>query len=250
MIEQCLRNVQNYIQLPLLFEHWYIAGLSSEFSQKLTAKTLLERSIVFFRREDGTVGALQNRCAHRSYPLSESHRIGDGIQCGYHGIRYDGYGRIISVPCQERTPEAGVKCYDTFETGPFVWIWLGNGPGDPAKIPDMTPYVNNGWAFCEGTVSMDGNYLLMQENLADLSHLPFLHAKTFGVPESWAARSIEVKIDEATHTVDFFRRVNRWEEARAFFPPSYNFSGRNFTYRGGGDLFRQVSFGGGTGLMF
>ena len=38
-----LKDLKTYTQLPLLFDHWYVAGLSEEFSRELQAKTLLER---------------------------------------------------------------------------------------------------------------------------------------------------------------------------------------------------------------
>ena len=131
-----LRNTQEYLKLPLLYEHWYVAGLSSEFTQELSDKIILERSIVFYRKLDGDVVALQNRCAHRSYPLSKSERVGDDIRCGYHGILYNSEGQIIDVPCQTNCPRgAGVRKYPVAERGPLVWIWMGEPEGaDEADI--------------------------------------------------------------------------------------------------------------------
>lgn len=48
-----LKDLKAYTQLPLLFDHWYVAGFTAEFSREPKAKTLLERSIVFYRKEDG-----------------------------------------------------------------------------------------------------------------------------------------------------------------------------------------------------
>ncbi|HKY21364.1 MAG TPA: aromatic ring-hydroxylating dioxygenase subunit alpha [Vicinamibacterales bacterium] len=233
-LEPALRNVQAYVQLPLLYEHWYVAGTSDEFSRKLVAKTLLNRSIVFYRKESGELVALQNRCAHRSYPLSESFLEGDTIRCGYHGIRYNPDGSILKVPCQDRVPTLGVRSYAIHEMGPLVWIWMGDGPADESKMPDMTPYTSSDWTFCVGTLPMPGNYLLMQENLADLSHLPYLHATTFGVPESWGSKTTEMTIDEERLTVDFYRESTEWEQAKTFFPPYFNYEGRNLLDRAGG----------------
>ena len=234
-LKQSLRNVKHYVRLPLLYEYWYVAGLAEEFSRTLMAKTILNRSIVFFRKESGELVALQNRCAHRSYPLSESHLEGDTIRCGYHGIRYDASGKILNVPCQAKVPPGGVKSYDVHETGPFVWIWMGEGKGDLSRIPDMTPYMDETrWSFSVGGLPVPGTYLLMQENLADLSHLPYLHASTFGIPESWGARPIEMKVDEEKMTVDFYRESRDWKLSRTFFPPDLNYEGRDFVERAGG----------------
>jgi len=51
------------INTPLLYDYWYVAGLSSEFSGELRARTILNRSLVLYRDEAGHPVALQNRCA-------------------------------------------------------------------------------------------------------------------------------------------------------------------------------------------
>jgi len=55
--QEQIRSVKDYIRLPLCYDHWYVAGLKEEFDQKPTAKTLLERSIVFYRTEAGELVA-------------------------------------------------------------------------------------------------------------------------------------------------------------------------------------------------
>ena len=49
---------------------WYVAARSSEITQAITEKTLLGASIILFRTSSGDAAALQNRCCHRSFPLS------------------------------------------------------------------------------------------------------------------------------------------------------------------------------------
>ena len=60
--QEKIRSVKDYIRLPLCYNHWFVAGLKEEFDQKPPAKTLLERSIVFYRTEAGELVAMQNRC--------------------------------------------------------------------------------------------------------------------------------------------------------------------------------------------
>jgi len=98
--KSALRNVRDYLKLPLLYNHWYVAGTIDEFGRELVSKTLLERSIVFYRTEAGALVALQNRCLHRSFPLSESTLRGDNLICSYHGIEYNPDGHIEMIPCQ------------------------------------------------------------------------------------------------------------------------------------------------------
>src|SRR5262249_34974726 len=41
-----------------------------------------------------------------------------------------------------------------------------------------------------------GNWLLMAENLMDLTHIPFLHAVSFNFPRSFAEASVKLEIGE------------------------------------------------------
>lgn len=220
-----LRNVQTYIKLPLLYDHWYVAGMTGEFDEGLTAKTLLERSIVFYRKQGGGLVALQNRCAHRSFPLAQGRLEGDNLRCGYHGILYGPDGNIIDVPCQSTCPKAGVRNYAVVEQGPFVWIWMGDTErADKSLIPQTDCLTDPTWAAMFGAKHLEGNYLLMHENLADLSHLPFLHAKTFGASGDWA--EIPVQVEKENDQVHYWRETDKWEMAAPLYPPSVDCSER------------------------
>ena len=180
-----IRNTQHYIGLPLLHEHWYVAGLTEEFGRDPMARTLLEKSIVFYRTEAGELVALQNRCLHRSYPLSESTLSGDNIVCGYHGIEYSPQGEIKSVPCQTQCPRGKLRKYPTKELGPLVFIWMGSPDNaDESKLPDLRYLENTGYLSIYDAKYIEGNYLLMQDNLNDLTHFIFIHANTFGAAEN------------------------------------------------------------------
>ncbi|CAA0093034.1 Toluene-4-sulfonate monooxygenase system iron-sulfur subunit TsaM1 [Zhongshania aliphaticivorans] len=177
-----IRDTQTYIGIPLLHEHWYVAGLCEEFGRDLTSRTLLEKSVVFYRTEAGELIALQNRCLHRSFPLSESKLQGDNIVCGYHGIEYSPEGEIQNVPCQTQCPSGKLRKYPIKEVGPFVFIWMGNPENaEQGYIPEL-PYLENPQkvSFYGEEFLVDGSYLLLQENLNDLTHFTHLHANTFG----------------------------------------------------------------------
>ena len=192
-----VHDTQKYIRLPLLHEHWYVAGLADEFGREPIGRTLLERSIVFYRTEAGALVALQNRCLHRSYPLSESRLKGDNIVCGYHGIEYSPAGEIEDVPCQAQCPKGKLRKYPTRELGPFVFIWMGDpDQADESKLPAM-PYLENPAFFSlHDAKYIEGNYLLMQDNLNDLTHFVFIHANTFlAAPNSIDASFLEHPVE-------------------------------------------------------
>ncbi len=195
--EEQIRSVKDYIRLPLVYDHWYVAGEVEEFGQKPIAKTLLERSVVFYRTEAGDLVAMQNRCLHRSFPLSNGLRKGDDLVCRYHGIRYAPDGRIAKVPCQGRLPDRKLHVYPVKEVGPFAFIWMGD-PDRPdwEKFPEL-PFLEDPQArtIHEG-VRFEGSYLLMHENLLDLSHFTYLHKDTFGIGDYFFDLPVTVKTTE------------------------------------------------------
>ena len=72
---------------------WYVAAWSTEIDDELRRFTILGDPVLLFRRTDGTVAALEDRCPHRLLPLSKGKRIGDTVQCGYHGLTFGADGK-------------------------------------------------------------------------------------------------------------------------------------------------------------
>lgn len=172
-------------ETPLLTNQWYVAAYGHEVSRDLLQRWILSRNIVLYRTEGGTAVALQNRCAHRSFPLSEGKLVGDNLQCGYHGIAYDPDGRGVSVPCQDHCPATiAVDSFPLVESGPYIWIWMGDpAAADETQIPDHHWVVDKDWDYAKGYFTVEGNYLLMHENLLDLTHFLFLHGDALGSEE-------------------------------------------------------------------
>src|ERR1700674_1727099 len=60
---------------------WYVAADGPEVARKPLGRMILGEPIVFFRKEDGTPVALEDRCAHRHLPLSMGRLVGDLLPC-------------------------------------------------------------------------------------------------------------------------------------------------------------------------
>jgi len=90
------------IRTPVLHNYWYMAGWADEFNEGLHERVLLKRSIVIYRKNEGDLVAMQNRCAHRSSPLASGIREGDAIRCAYHGVKFDSDGRMLGAPPGQR----------------------------------------------------------------------------------------------------------------------------------------------------
>jgi vanillate O-demethylase monooxygenase subunit len=181
---------------PFIYNEWYVAAFASEIGRTLFKRKLLGKSIVMYRTLGGAVVALDDRCAHRSFPLSRSSLEGDTVVCGYHGFRYDTHGDCIEVPSQATCPKGiGINSYRVVEVGPLIWIWLGDqAKADATLLPQQAWMIAAEWATSQGYLHLPASYVRLHENLLDLTHLGFLHATTLGTPD-YAAASYEVEIE-------------------------------------------------------
>ncbi|HXQ52195.1 MAG TPA: aromatic ring-hydroxylating dioxygenase subunit alpha [Stellaceae bacterium] len=168
-----------------LRNQWYCAALSKELAGVPLARTFLGEPVVMYRTTDGTAVALEDRCCHRRAPLSKGAIEGDNLRCGYHGLLYAPGGNVIWAPGQDKLPQgARVRRYPLCEKHGWTWIWMGDPAlADPNTAPAFHWYDAAGWAANGACLPVDANYLLLVDNLMDLSHLAFLHIKTIGASD-------------------------------------------------------------------
>jgi len=105
---------------------------------------------------------------------------------------------------------------------------------DDSRLPDLKFLNDDSWETIHGAKSLEGSYLLMHENLADLSHLPFLHANTFGTPKERAAYPLTV--ERAENGIDYYRTSTSFEDIKFLYPPEMEayFEGCEIFNRNGG----------------
>jgi len=189
---------------PFIRNAWYVACFSEDIPPgRPFGRKLLGENLAFYRKLDGTVVAMQDRCPHRSFPLSASRVDGDEIVCGYHGIRYDSEGHCKLVPTQTSAPRAlQVPTFKVTETAPVVWIWMGDPiVAERTPLPPV-PWMldGSGWATSRSYLQVQASYVFLHENLLDLSHLSYLHANTFGTSD-YAKAPFETELRSETITV-------------------------------------------------
>jgi vanillate O-demethylase monooxygenase subunit len=191
---------------PFVYDDWYVAAYADEIGAQLLARTLLGRRIVMYRASSGQVVALEDRCPHRSMPLSAGTLDKDSIVCAYHGFRFDTRGDCIEVPSQASCPRnMGIRAYRTLERGPLVWIWMGDeASADESRLPAQDWLQDAAWETSRGYLELKASYVRLHENLLDLTHLSFLHAKSFGTPD-YAKAAFETELGE--HRFALIRRV-------------------------------------------
>lgn len=164
---------------------WYGLAWESELEDgAIVARKILGMNLVVFRDTDGRPAALRDRCPHRMAPLSRGSLKDGAIECAYHGLRFNGEGRCVTHPFGPAPERAVVDSFAVVEKDQMVWIWPGDAASaDPAKIPDFGFQNNDGvdgdWVVF-GYTHVNADYELETDNLLDLSHTEFLHAKSFG----------------------------------------------------------------------
>lgn len=164
--------------MKFLLNSWYAAAWSNELHDQLLQRTLLELPVLLYRDPAGDAVAIGNRCPHRFAPLGRGRLVAGTVECGYHGMRFAASGACVFIPGEEGRIAANLRvpAYATEERDGIIWIWLGSGTPDRARIPDLSDRLASP-AFCHVTGSMlvRANYELLADNLIDPSHGQFLH---------------------------------------------------------------------------
>ncbi|MBB5393786.1 MULTISPECIES: aromatic ring-hydroxylating dioxygenase subunit alpha [unclassified Herbaspirillum] len=194
-VEPARQKMADYTT-PLVRNCWYVAALGSEIGRELKERTLLGKSVLMYRTEEGQPVIMQNRCPHRNFPLSKGRLDGDKVVCGYHGMNFDPKGNCVFMPSMAKAPtHVTIASYPVIEQGPLVWVWMGDpAKADPASVP-QTPWLSApDWKTVSGQFHVGTNYVAMHENLLDQTHFPILHSSTgIGTPE-YSRATLEVRV--------------------------------------------------------
>jgi vanillate monooxygenase len=179
-----------------LRNQWYAVATGAEIGRAPFARTVCGQPLVLFRRTDGRLAALDDRCPHRLAPLSKGEVIGDELQCGYHGLRFDGAGACTLIPSQSTVPRGfAARSFPVVEKFALVFVWMGEpAAADPALLPDFPENDQPGWTALHGYLHVNADYRLLMDNLLDLTHVQFVHKTTLGGP-GMAENPLEVESD-------------------------------------------------------
>ncbi len=97
---ELLESKRKMVSGSYLRNAWYVAAWSDDLADgQLLGRTILKEPIVLYRKSDGNVAALQDRCPHRFAPLHMGKIVdGDRVQCPYHGLEFDPSGACVLNP--------------------------------------------------------------------------------------------------------------------------------------------------------
>lgn len=159
---------------------WYVAAWEDEIAgDSLFHRTILSEPVLLYRTSSDEIVALADRCPHRFAPLHLGRRVGDVVQCGYHGLCFGPTGECVSSPHGDGNIPRGarVKRYVAVRKHRAVWIWPGDPSlADPELIPDYSFLTQpNPKTVFTGYLPTACNYQLATDNIMDLSHADYLH---------------------------------------------------------------------------
>lgn len=162
---------------------WYAVVASHEVpAGKPIGLKRLGEEMVFWRDAQGKIVVMRDLCPHRQSKLSPGKIVDGNLQCHFHGFQYDREGACQLIPANGRNgPKPKIFQCRNFvaqEGHGFIWVWTGE---KREEYPPL-PYFEGLDDFVTSIVGVHWNvhYTRSVEGVLDVSHLPFVHAKTIG----------------------------------------------------------------------
>jgi phenylpropionate dioxygenase-like ring-hydroxylating dioxygenase large terminal subunit len=163
-------------------DYWYPVAWCDELKPGRTlGRRFAGDPIVLYRGKSGRVFALEDRCAHRQVPLHLGVVSDDTLKCHYHGWKYDGSGKCVSVPYlgSERLPN-GVRSYPVREIDGLIFVFPGDASLAEARVPStLGSSQRKDYKTRRLNREVACHYTFMHENLFDMNH-QFMHRRYMG----------------------------------------------------------------------
>ena len=169
----------------MLKNFWYGCAFSSAVTQSPTQIKMLNQRFVLYRNQQGKVVALKDQCPHRGAALSGGWLDNDCIRCPYHGWQFSADGNCVDIPANSSEvpipKKAIAQTYPTQEKYGFVWLFYGDLPeAERPPIPDLPEFEDPTLHHFYLDFQVNTHYTRVLENSIDISHLPVVHANSFG----------------------------------------------------------------------
>lgn len=159
--------------------YWQPVALTEELETErpVVPLRILGEDLVLFRNEDGSLGLIDRRCAHRGADLSLGRLEDGGLRCYFHGWLYSGDGSCLETPAEPDdsplTAKVRIRSYPVSECNGIVWAYLGQG--EPPTLPALDCFVAPDEYTFAFKGYLDCNWLQALEVGIDPVHASFLH---------------------------------------------------------------------------
>jgi phenylpropionate dioxygenase-like ring-hydroxylating dioxygenase large terminal subunit len=168
---------------------WQPVAYAEDLKDLPLAVRIMGEDLVLFRDRSGRIGLLQRHCSHRGTSLEFGIVSERGIRCCYHGWLFDVDGRILETPNEpaDRTLKDRLchGAYPVHEYRGLVFAYMGPPHARP-PFPVYDTFELPGYRLERGQLRgiksvKPCNWLQIQDNVVDLVHEAFLHARVTGV---------------------------------------------------------------------
>lgn len=198
-----------------------MAAWSHEVGADFFTRKILGERVLLYRTTDGEVAAIADRCPHRFAPLHSGRRIGDLIECGYHGLRFNALGQCVlnRYGKQAISQTLNVRRFPLVQRHGALWIW----PGDPdladdATIPDFGYLTENDRRTLFGSTLVSANYELINDNIMDASHSQYVHMDLLGnIPLDLSNCNVTFEEGKGVDSVSVFPSIEVPAAYKSFF---------------------------------
>ena len=171
--------------------YWYIACAIKELTRNNFIKfELFNEPYLLYKKEDGSLACIIDRCLHRGFPLSQGLNSKKTFQCGYHGWKYDENGNLINIPSlssQSKLPRACLRSLPVIIYQDYVFV----NTSEKAEIPKpfSIPQLNTkGWGHIRLKNLFENSVTQCLENFLDVPHTAWVHPGIFRKNKSEALR--------------------------------------------------------------
>jgi phenylpropionate dioxygenase-like ring-hydroxylating dioxygenase large terminal subunit len=183
------------VDAAALRRYWYVVAESAAIGDRPHSVRLLGDDVVIWRGPGGACVAAPDRCPHREAPLSHGHLIDGHLQCCYHGWTFGAEGRCVRVPSAPESvpipPRAHLETVHAVERYGLVWLCLDE---PVAGIPEVAAEHDGAYRRINTGVEVwQTSATRMTDNFMDISHFPYVHVGTFGIPDNTLVPKISME---------------------------------------------------------
>jgi phenylpropionate dioxygenase-like ring-hydroxylating dioxygenase large terminal subunit len=169
----------------MIRNQWYVILDAREVARgRVLGVRRMGRDLVVWRDAAGVVQCLADHCVHRGVALSAGKVKGDCVECPFHGLQYDGFGRVTVIPANglHALVPATFRA-ETFvvrEAHGYVYLWWGDARDQYPEVPFIPGLDDTKLTYATWRDPWHAFYSRAIENQLDVVHLPFVHYNTIG----------------------------------------------------------------------
>ena len=188
----------------MIKNQWYAVEFAHVIGTTPHKAEIMGQQLVLWRDTSGVLHAQSDVCIHRGGSLAGGRIVDDCVECPYHGWRYDSSGQCTRIPAnRDGLPiprKARIDTYPCAERYGYAFVFLGDlDEADRPPLPridwldDAPIAAADGFRAITGEFAWRANFERVLENGVDIAHAPFVHAGSFGNPDSPQVEDYEVE---------------------------------------------------------